>query len=284
MQTRILLNLALLLIIAALVALVMYEPGIETPPAAAKLSALKAEDIAHLKIAIKNESPIILEKAADQWWLQTPVRLRADETTVKSILTLLDETSYADYPAASFDLATVGLSEPQIQLWFNETEIRLGKRNPLQQQRYAQIGDRVHMITDKVSHRLSGDYSRYVSRALLPEGARIQRLELPELRLAQIEGKWEVEPAQPAASADDLQILIDHWRQARAMDVAPYQSAESEGKIRIDLGGETAEFDILETAPEFILGRKDLGVQYYMPDSVMGQLLRLGTREATPKP
>lgn len=288
MQPRILLNLLLLAIIAALVALVVYEPGIEAPPAAAKFSPLKADEIARIKIAIKNEAPIILEKTDHQWWLQTPVRLRADEAMAKHILTLLDETSFADYPAASMDPATTGLSEPQIQLWFNDTEIDLGKRNPLQQQRYAQIGARVHMITDKMTYRLSGDYSRYVSRALLPESARIQRLELPGLRLTQIEGKWEVEPAQPTASADDLQILIDHWRQARAMDVTPYQAAASEGKIRLDLAGETVEFDILETAPEFILGRKDLGVRYHMLDSALPQLLRLasphGAPEETPKP
>ncbi|MEW5755663.1 MAG: DUF4340 domain-containing protein [Pseudomonadota bacterium] len=281
MQSRTLLNVVLLLLIAGLVALVVYEPGIEPPAEPAKLSPLKADDISRIKIVLKNEAPIILEKTDTHWWLQTPVRLRADETTVKHILTLLDETSFADYPAAGLDPATTGLNDPPIQLWFNDAEIRLGKRNPLQQQRYALSGGRVHMITDKVSHRLSGDHTRYVARTLLPENARIQRLELPDLRLEQVEGKWKVTPEQPQASADDLQILIDHWRRTQAMDVTPYQATEGEGTIRIDLDGETVEFDILETAPEFILGRKDLAVQYHMLDSALGQLLRLNSSHDT---
>ena len=96
MSKRNLLNLALLIFILVLVAVVVYEPGKEktvTPPT---LTHLKTDDIQHIKInrqlADTNEQDIIFEKTTEGWIMLEPYQLTAVTVSDTCILILERET------------------------------------------------------------------------------------------------------------------------------------------------------------------------------------------------
>lgn len=184
MRNRILLNLALLLLLVALALVTFYEPGIEPEQAPQKLSAQAPASIAQIRIQHPQAAPIILRREQQQWWLTTPLRMPADESMVNHLLNLVGETSHARYPSAEMNLTAIGLEAPILTIWLDEIEFRFGKRNPLQQHRYVQVGDQVHMITDTLTHRLSSDHLSYLSRRLTPT-QEIHAIQLPEQRIVQ---------------------------------------------------------------------------------------------------
>lgn len=277
MRPRTLLNLGLLVLLALLVALAVYEPGIAPEAEQARLTARTAQDITRIEIQRRDHSPIRLQKEGQQWWLLTPLRMPANEALVRNILAILASPSKGPYAIGKLNPAEAGLADSRLTLRLDDIEIRFGNRNPLDQQRYVQLGDQVHLIADTLSHRLSDTFTDYVSLRLLPEASQPADITLPHQRLAQEDGRWQLTPPDAAISADDIQAYVDAWKHAWSLKVAPYQAGPVEGVFTLKLAGtETpVRLDILATDPELILGRKDLGVQYHMGDVSTARLMRV---------
>jgi len=275
MSRRNLLNLALLLLLAVLVTLALYEPGIEPPPQPSPVSDLTPEQISLITIQRTQQPPITLQKKADGWWLTEPA-LPAREGLVQAILQLAGETSQTHYPLAGLDLAALGLEDPRLCIQLNQQSFCFGSRTPLEQLRYLQHGEQVHLITDTLSHRLTNQPSDYVSLRLLPETSRISAIQLPELFLQQSDQGWQLQPSHEELSGDAPQQLVDAWQQARALTVAPYQPQPAEEQINIVLeNGETITFDLLHSEPELVLARPALGIQYHLSEGSLQRLTRL---------
>lgn len=275
--SRTLLNLGLLAALALLALLAIYEPGKEKPPEQPRLIEFTSDGISSLRIERVNGPAIVLERQQGTWRMTEPQQIGVNDFRISSLLRISELKSLGHFTASPESLAQYGLDAPSATLIINgTTRIEFGNSTPIDQRRYLRIGDTIHLITDNFYYHLIGAPTTYASNNVLDGKDGLVRLELPGLLLAQQESKWSATPQPENFSADQITRLIDHWRHAQALEVAPYDGRKGE-MVRITRTGsdEPLVFLVTERTPELILARPDLKVQYHMPPSSAAELLTL---------
>lgn len=277
--SRTLLNLALAGTVAVLALLAIYEPGKEAPQPAAPLLAMNSDTIRKIRIERVNGPTVVLQREGSRWRMVEPLQLGVNDYRISSLLRITETASLGSFAASPDQLEQYGLASPNATLTLNDTTpIDFGNSTPLDMRRYVRIGDTVHLIGDNYYYHLIGTPTTFASNALLDDTAAISRIDLPGLQLVQQEGKWSATPAPNDFSADQVTQLLDHWRHAQALEVAPYDGRKGE-QVRITLAGsdEPLVFLITQRTPELILARPDLKVQYHLTEANGTALLTLTT-------
>ncbi len=281
MQAKNRLNISLLAILALLLTITFW-PGEEPAPAKATTVAgkLDSASINTITVTRRGYPSIVLHKKDQQWWLQQP-ELPAKAPLISELLALLESQSLISYPLNEIEAGPIGLENPFLCIEYNQQHACFGERNPLNQLRYLQFGDRVHMIYDTLSHQLSGKPHDYVSLKLLPTDAQITALALEDdLALNKSDGIWHLTPQPENYSADQIQQLISNWQQTQAVMVAPYQPTDGEATLQVTLEKQgTISFELASSDPELILARPELGIQYHLSEGSLSRLTRLPTLE-----
>ncbi|HSH29107.1 MAG TPA: hypothetical protein VK971_04290 [Thiohalobacter sp.] len=283
---RSLLNIVLLLLVAGLAALVYLRPGTQTTDST-PLTRLDPAQVRSIRID-NDRGRIELLRTAAGWRLREP-DLPAGAFQTNILLGLLNQPSQRQYPLAEIDSAEIGLDPPRLELHYDDAELRLGGTEPLQGLRYVQYGATVHLIEDRVPNLLTASATDLVSRRLLPEDAELMQLVLPEFTLMRTgSGGWDISPARPDVSADDLQQLVDAWRSARALWVSKDDGGDARNEVEVTLaGGEQIRFGIRRNESDFVLVRQDPGLEYHLGTQQSERLLVLDTgedEESAPEP
>ncbi len=284
MNSRTLLNLALLLIVILLITVVVLEPGKTPAPAPVLLTGLENSDVHKIKILRKNKDSIELEKIAGQWQMRAPYSLSANRYKVDSVLKVLKTETAAHYDMNGLDPARYDLLDPAVSMRINDTlQIDFGNLEPLQKQRYVRIDKQLYLIPDYYYYQLIGSSTDYLNHALINENEKITRLELPELSLALTDGKWAVRPENTDYPADAYSDLFNEWQHAQAIELRPLtKKHESTDKpIRVFLQGRDTpiEYRLQRTEDEFILRRPDKNIEYVMAADKADALLSLQMRK-----
>jgi len=282
MNTRLTLNLLMLIGVLVLVAVVFYKPGIEPPKEVPPLTTLKRDRVSKIEI-VRADGGVTLERTQQGWQVAGPVPLAADKTQIDALLTFVEARPERSYAANTLDLAKLKLVPAQYTVRFDSTEIHFGDTDPLEGLRYVQLGDQVHLIMDSYQSILQGKRTQFASRKLLPDGADIVALDLPKLKLTKQDKGWKVEPAPEKLSADAPQKLVQAWNSASALWVRDYQKAESQ-PVSITLAdSKRIDFELRSSDGERVLARPDLGVQYQLPEDMAKPLFELDVPEEEPK-
>lgn len=283
MNARTLLNVLLALFLAGLVALVIFEPGKETPPVTNKLTTLDPENINKIVIEQPEHSKILLQKNKYGWEMLEPLQISANDVLVDNLLDILKSRSHSRYSAPKVDLGQFNLTSPNLKIYFNDTALAFGTTDPLRGYRYILINNEVHLITDRYSHLIRGKITSLVSPQLLPGNAILNKLELPDLTLQSNENGWTASPDTNFESADDIQKLLDEWHYARAIEVnldektAGQPGNENNSAILIHTTNNgTYRFRVSSRKDEIILTRTDMKLSYHF-DKQLGERL-LGHR------
>ena len=282
MGKRILLNVWLAIALLVLVWVAWKEPGHGPKPPEAKLTAMSPAAVTKIVISNHNGS-ITLSKQGAAWRMSRPVEVAANGVRVDDLLGVLQTQSLSRFAAAGRDLSEYGLAKPAVRLRLNDTEILFGGVTPVDQQRYVQVGDTIHLITDRYMFELSGDAAAWVSRDLVPPGAQIVALQVPDGKLSRnAKGEWLETPADVGVSSDAAQALVDEWRDAQALRVTPYEKHAAQGEVVIGLAGQAQplRYQIVARRPELILARPEIGMQFYVASERADRLLSV----KTPKP
>lgn len=284
MGKRALLNIWLVVALAVLVWVVWQEPGHPPKPATVKLTGLTPAAVD--KIVITNRhGTISLAKRDGAWWMTEPVKVAANPVRVDSLLQVAGAESVSRFPAAGKDLSAFGLSKPSVSLRLNDSELAFGGVAPVDQRRYVRVGDIIHLIADRYSFALTADAAAWVSRDLVPKGADIVALELPDAKLFRGDkGEWTVTPTDEKISQDAVKAKVKAWQEAQALRVAPYDKRPAHGKvvIRLEGGQSPLQYEIITRKPELILARPEVGMQFYLEADQAQRLLTLG-KPATAK-
>ncbi|MFO7593180.1 MAG: DUF4340 domain-containing protein [Pseudomonadota bacterium] len=289
MKKSILINLALLLVVAALALLVIFEPGIEGPKEQPSLLQFEREAVEHILIHRQGQPTIELEREpGGTWQLLQPLKAAADDYRTDSLLRVTDTKSRSRFTVEKGGLADYALDKPRVVLELNHTtRIAFGAQTPLDQRRYVRLGDSdtVHLINDTLYYHLIGTFPGYINKRPLPGDASIQALTLPQLSLRWQEKRWQVEPEPDNYSADRVTRLLDGWKYASALSVEEYDGMEGE-PVSILLKGREAPLEFLLTArePDFILARPELGIQYRFPAESGEEMLSLPQPQSTQEP
>ncbi len=278
MRNRWLLNLALTALIVGLVALIYFKPGTDQPTGPS-LTTLTTESITQLRIERTGRAPIALEKTDSRWRLNTPVRARANQFNVDSLLRVAGVTSVYQTPAESAELANYGLDKPTLQIHLDNDEIVVGATHPMRPQHYVRYRNTVHLIPSYVLPAAFLDYTSFIDTQLLEDERQLRALRLPALRLVNKDGTWQREPHDNKISADRLNEFVAQWQNARALSVERLSAKPAIDRIQLvlEIQGkrETLTLDILAYKPEFILARREEGLEYHFPEDVGKSLLTL---------
>lgn len=279
MTSRLWLNLALLLLFGILLLVVVYEPGKEIEPPPAKLTRLTPETVTHVHLKRVTGQDIELVKVSDdQWWMHNPYYLPANNFRVQSLLRLTQADSLSNHPLKDLQPATYGLDKPRAVVTFNRTEqIKFGDTEPLQLQRYVQVGDQLHTVVDTFYYQAAGSPTNYLAHNLLPAEGDIVKLVLPDLQLVLEEGQWQRTPPHTELSADASIELINQWQHAQALKLRPTDIKDGKADIEIYLVNQPdpIRFKLLQTEDETGLIRLGVGLQYILANEVYQRLLSL---------
>lgn len=246
-------------------------PEPKSPP----LAKITPETVRHIVIERQNDR-LEFERRGESWHMIQPFNAPADAYHFEQLLALPNQTSQTRYATAELDLARFELDPPRVIVRLEDTEFRFGGQNPLNFQRYLQVGAVIHLIDDTLFHQLTAPATTWIEHKLLPAGT-LQGLDLPGWRITLMDsGGWTSEPKLPAA---DLDRLVDTWRTARAIQVTPYTDEPPlQGqRIRALIEGKALEFIVLQREPELILLRPDQKLRYHFYGTI-------GQRLLTPQP
>jgi formamidopyrimidine-DNA glycosylase len=104
------------------------------------------------------------------WRMLEPFAAPAADATIGKLLPISSAFVHRTFPAAALDLHQLGLDPPLISLHLDDLELRFGATEPVDERRYVQIGDMVHLIDDRYLPQLLASAEHYVDRRLLPAG------------------------------------------------------------------------------------------------------------------
>lgn len=255
-----LLNLLLLAAVAALGGWVYWLQQRTSAPVAT-LAQLHADSLDTVIIE-REKDRLVFNKQREQWRMTAPFKARANVYQIQQVMALPGQTSHGQYPIDQINPAEFGLSPPRATVILNQARFSFGDQNPLNFQRYVQVGKTLHLIDDTVFHSLTAPASDWIDRKLLPEG-KITGLELPGWKILLTEqGTWQ---SQPQASPESLENLVDAWRNARAVQVSPMTDTPPADakKIHIHLANRTLTLMLLQGEPDVTMLRPDQGLRYH---------------------
>lgn len=246
-----------------------------------RLTTIDANSIT--QISIKHNARIIeLKKIDDHWRMLKPVAIDANDFRIKSLLDLLATQSLASYEPDELELNKFGLDAAKTSIRLNDLIINFGITNPVNNNRYVLVNDRVHLISDQFYPLLSSQTGTLVSQNLLAHGAVITGIDLPEQTLRKSDIGWQ--SSDTSVSSDAIERTLDQWRHAQAFGVHTYNPRKSLGKIEVSINSEDQPlvFEITDTSPWLIIARPELNIEYHFNLEFYDRLLRPGSDETLP--
>lgn len=275
MKSRVLVNLALAVLVAALLLLAWIAPK-PAQQAELRLSGLSAAEVTRIGIEKPGQAPIALEKSAAGWRLVAPFPARADTQAVDRALELLGATASQRFPAR--DLGRFQLDRPLLRIRLNDQEFSFGTQNPITGGIYLATRGHVYLISPRylsAALRMPADFA---SRKFLGENEKLAGFSSSSLKLVQEPGgKWSPSPPHPEWDQDDLNRWADEWRHASSLITQPYDGTPPLESFELQLrDGNKLAGRILQREPELVVLREDENLQYHFPAGVGKRLLRPG--------
>ena len=281
MNTRSVLNLLLLLLVILLTTWVYHKQTATDP--VSLLTSLQREAITSIVIP-RDKADIVLKKTGDSWNMLSPYKLRAHDFRVERLIDLATSVVDKQYDSNILQLEKFGITETSTRIQFNDTVIRYGDINPVNQRRYVLVNQHLSLIDDQLYPLIRSQPSSFVDLALLDTEQTIQQIVLPELRIYKnTQGSWTTQPVMRIA-ADRLQEFVDDWQGLQAFGVHAYMSRQQLGEIELHLQDNSViQLNISATSPWLILGRPELGIEYHLDKSFSQRLLKLQTEQTESK-
>ena len=273
MNSRLTLNLVLLISVSILAGVAFFEPG-KTRTESHPIAVI--DEKALTQISLKNRDSMRFEKLNGHWSLTAPFKAPANEIRIRQLMDIAKSNSEANYPADPNNRIPFELDKPKAVLTLGATVFSFGGTDPINMRRYVEVGDTLHLVNDNFFHHLTAQATDYVDKKLLPEAAKIREIQIPGLKATLgSDGKWSREPASvDAESGRGISDLLAIWSSARAIEVKREDKPTAGDTIRIGLSeGPAIEFVIVQRQPDLILARRDLGLRYAVTAETTSQLL-----------
>jgi len=265
MNPRTFLNVVLVLLMMVLAVVVYFQPGLKEEPAGKLLTTLNPQQVKELRLS-NEQGEVVLRHEGGEWQLQQPLMIAADKVHVEQLLHWFTVSSVQSYAAEGHDLAKFGLDQPQAILSADGVELRFGNLDPLNHRRYLLLNGAIHLVAESDLTAPASAWNYFVSPLIVPQGAQIKGLAIPGLgEITQGEKGWRYSGKMPPASADDMQILVDSWRNARAISVEPVLMSEAHERVVISFADNRPPLTLkLLRGNDLILIHEEVGIEYHM--------------------
>lgn len=239
------------------------------------LSPLRPADIDTIEIQTADES-ISLRRDGQAWSLQTPIQWPANQVNVARLLEIANAQTDSSLPSDQIDLGTLGLEFPRARLQLNQQSILFGTTNNIGDRRYVKAGDTVYLLPDVHLPFISQGLTGLVDRRLLPRALGLRALSLPDFELSRNgDNGWQLDDDR--YDEERAAELVADWQGLEAAQIKAYDaSATPRQKIIAQLDdGRELEFFLMSIAPEIIIARPDLGLEYHFREQFYYRLIAL---------
>ena len=275
MNTRTLLN--LFLIAAILILALIISNTREQDSQTLHLTELQRAQINRIVIP-RDKGDIVIEKLADtQWRMTSPYQVRAHQFRIDRLLDMATSSIEKHYPFQADKAQQFGIDAQSSRIIFNDTEIVFGNKNPLNEQRYAKVGDQLSLINDELYPLINAQPSSFAALHLIEPEQQIKAIDIDQqFRVYRDDaGRWR-STANQTYDADSLVSFINEWQNAQAFGVHAYMPRKKLGHITIRLNDDSEiDLQISDTQPWLILGRPKLGIEYHFDNQFNKLLLAL---------
>jgi hypothetical protein len=283
MKTGWIVNLLLVVAVAALVWYALYRPKDDENAPNNAISALSAAQIKRVRIEAQGVAPIELQKDGDQWFLVQPMRARADRSQVDRLLDLLSARSREKLAATQ--LERFDLDRPALKVTYDDYVVAFGTSNPLSQDQYVHAGDSVYLLPSFYRSQVPDRPERVLTHALFRQDEKLAAIHLEAFTVEQRDGKWQVTPpaGEEPPSQDDLNRWVDDWRHASSLLTQPAGDktvAKDWIEVRLD-GGSTLRLGVVQAAPQLVLLRPDEKLTFHFSEDTS---TRLTSQPVAPEP
>lgn len=283
MRARWLVNLLLVAVVAALAAYALL--GRDEDSGQRALTNMASSVVQRIVIEPEGMEPIELAREGDNWFVIRPLRARANSTQIERLLDLLAVRAGEPMPAA--DLQRFDLDRPSLRVRFDDTTIAFGTLNPLTQEQYVLVGDRVFMIPGHHRASVPERVERVLTHALLRKDEKPVSFQLPQSSVERIAGRWTRRPDPDpagAASQDDFHRWVDEWRFASSLLTQRAAGPLPAQRIVVAFeDGRRVDFGIVQREPELVLVRGDENLVFHFPRDT-GERLLAGPALQAPTP
>ncbi len=274
MRSRWLINLALLVLVAALGAFVYLRPEQgEQKQSGYELSTLKLASFSRLSIEFPTKAAVAFEKVDGHWKIIQPYNARADQVAVQRVLSIIAATSTDKFPAT--DLTRFGLDNPKLKLKMDSETFLFGTINPVSGDQYVAYKDAVYLLPASYAESASIQVVEFIDKSPIKPTEKIvgfdfshlEQWEDIRLNVDLVDGKWKTSAANAKPDQNEMNEWLDvTWAHAYANAVEPYTPDRKTMLPGFEIkmkDGSKVHFDKLQESPELQLGRPDEGMIYH---------------------
>lgn len=275
MRARGWLNLGLLIVVGSLAALAYFRPGKEGEQSLPQVTGTEKAEVDRIRFEPRKGESLTLVRKQGEWRLSEPRGLPANSGRVASLLGLLSLKSQATVEVEKNRLAELGLKEPEWTAEVGGHRFALGGDHPIKPQRYLRVDQTVHLVSRGAVRSVKSSWSAYASHQLLPAGARLTRLELPEVTLARgKDGGWKASDGA-SLKAKAAKETVKAWQERRAFALEAAEDGKGGPTAVLHLRDreEPVSYRVRSTDPQLELVRPDLGLLYRLPKGLVDTLI-----------
>ena len=282
MSTRSLLNVVLLLAVAAAGLALYFKPK----PAAEeryRLIPVQATEVNEIEIVRGAQAPIVLVRSGKPWRMRAPVAARLDDTALARLLELARVEVSNRLSAA--ELGRYELDKPWARVRFGAHVIELGMTNAVTQELYTRSGEHVFAIPARFAAAVPGTPAKLLAHRMFDSDETPAAFRLERFAVVHDGVRWQLEPPDPGLSQDDLIRWVDQWRLASSTTTQPGVAVTAREKVTVKLnGGRAITFSVLARTPDLVLRREDEGLDYHFSARMASLLLAAPNAPAAVKP
>ncbi len=268
-------NGGLLLGVAALAAYAWHQ-STQPKEVTFKLSTQIPTAVKKIEVVPAGGTGYAVEKRGDLWFLTSPMQARADATQAQRLLDLLSASSKEKLPAT--DLKPFELDHPAVAVKIDGQNFAFGTTNPLTQEQYVATGDGVYLVSAYYASLIPTRADRMIAHTLFSPAEKPVGFTFTSFRVEQKDGKWLVQPPTAAgkeqSSQDDLNRWADDWRLSASLLTQTWTPTATPETIKVALAdGKTLALNVIQKAPDLIVGRADERLQFRFSAEMSKRLL-----------
>jgi hypothetical protein len=235
------------------------------------LSPLKSADARTLRVLRKGKTLAVLEKRKAEWFMTEPLKAPADDFQMLRLTGILEAKGSLQYPPS--DLAKFELDAPQTEIIINDRRFAFGAINAVTGEQYVLSQNQIYPLDLRYGAAVPADASSLLRRSVFaPDDAPV-RFEFSTFTVENDTKKWNTAPASGDLSQDDYNRWVAQWREGSGLRAEVADKRKAAGEILVTLkDGRKISLDVLQTTPELVLRRADLGLQFVFTGDV-GKLM-----------
>jgi hypothetical protein len=266
-KLRLLINAGLVGGLLVLGLILWLNPGkedTELPP----LTELDKAAVKEIVVQLPEQAPIRIQQQEHGWQIVAPINVPANSRQLEGFLQILSTKPVKKYDSKDLNLADFGLAPPLGIVSIDGLDIKFGETEQLSRQRYVFFGETLYLMPDEHFHMVNLGFFNLVDLVVLPKHRKVKAFKMPGFTVSRPadDQPWQLTPANPKLSADDIQVWVDAWyeRQSIHAEHGPFSLKGYEKRIKIEFeDGKPIEYVIVKPYAIEAFYRPELQLIYY---------------------